>query len=49
MTKLKSVEYAKDDGKLIAYEKYEDGSRRKVQIKNGMVDYILTGEGEEVK
>ena len=42
-SKLKSVKYAKEDGKLTAYEKYEDGSTKIVRINNGIVDYILNG------
>ncbi len=43
MAKLEVVEYEKEDGQLIAIETYSDGSTRKVQIKEGIVDYILKG------
>ncbi len=48
MVKLEIVEYGKEDGQLVAIEVYSDGSTRKVQIKNGIVDYILHGK-EEMK
>lgn len=48
MVRLEVVEYGKEDGQLIAIEVYSDGSIRKVQIKNGVVDYILNGS-EDVK
>jgi len=41
--KLKKVEYKKEEGKLVAYETYDNGDTRKVFINNGMVDYILNG------
>lgn len=43
MAKLEVVEYGKENGQLIAIEVYSDGSTRKVQIKEGIVDYILKG------
>lgn len=43
MVNLETVEYGKEEGRLIAIEVYSDGSTRKVQIKDGMVDYILNG------
>jgi hypothetical protein len=48
--KLANVDYKIESGKLIAVETYSDGSKRKVQIKKGIVDYILEGEnsGEEM-
>lgn len=42
--KLIKVEYKNEKGKLIAIENYTDGSKRKVKIKNGIVNYILEGE-----
>lgn len=51
MANLEVVEYGREGGKLIAIEVYSDGSTRKVQIKNGITDYILSGcvksEGSE--
>ena len=41
MANLEIVKYEKENGSLIAIETYGDGSTRKVQIKNGIVDYIL--------
>ena len=49
MRRLTGVHYAKEEGKLVAYEKYNDNTTRKIQIKNGMVDYILNGSEDEVK
>lgn len=47
MVSLEVVDYGKEDGQLVAIEIYSDGSTRKVKLKNGVVDYILTGKGEK--
>ena len=43
MANLEVVEYGRENGQLIAIEVYSDGSTRKIQIKEGITDYILTG------
>lgn len=47
MANIQSVEYKGENGKLIAIELYSDGSKRTVEIKNGIVDYILNGTNEQ--
>lgn len=46
---LIKVNYCNEKGKLIAIENYSDGSKRKVEIKKGIVDYILNGEPKKEK
>ncbi len=43
MNKLKRVEYKRSDGKTIAIETYSNGAIKEVEIRNGMVSYILNG------
>jgi len=47
MANIQSVEYICGNGNLIAIELYSDGSKRVVEIKNGIVDYILNGGTDE--
>lgn len=42
--KLIKVKYMKIEGKLKAIELYDDNSTRLVEIKEGIVNYILTGK-----
>lgn len=44
MNKLKKVEYKRENGKAIAIESYSDGTIKEVEIRNGMVSYILNGK-----
>lgn len=46
MAKLEQVIYEKENGKLVATEMYDDGTERKVKIKNGITEYVLLGDKE---
>jgi len=47
--KLKSVTYEKKGKETYAVQNYEDGSTKKVKVRNGVVDYIINGDKEESK